>query len=118
VTEWVLLFQKRLPANPHYVIFMDATGGLPMEIIVHIPSPLRQYTEQKSEIMLEGKTVGEVLENFKARFPDAGARFFSARTARYMKLFLNDKDVRSLSNMDTPVDEKDILSIVFAIAGG
>jgi sulfur-carrier protein len=89
-----------------------------MGIVVRIPSPLRQYTEQESEIVLEGKTVGEVLDNFRSRFPDAGAKFFSTRTARYMNLYLNDRDVRSLNNMDTPVGEKDILSIVFAIAGG
>jgi len=89
-----------------------------MGVTVRIPSPLRQYTELKSEIELEGKTVAEVLESFKVQFPDAGARFFSARTAHYMNLYLNDKDIRSLGNLDTPVMDKDILSIVFAIAGG
>jgi molybdopterin synthase sulfur carrier subunit len=89
-----------------------------MSVTVRIPSPLRQYTELKSEIVLEGKTVGEVLESFKVSFPDAGDRFFSAKTSRYMNLYLNDKDIRSLSNLDTPVKDRDILSIVFAIAGG
>jgi sulfur-carrier protein len=89
-----------------------------MGITVRIPSPLQQYTEQKSEVVLEGKTVGEVLENFKVRFPDASTRFFSTRTARYMNLYLNDRDVRTLNNLETPVGEKDTLSIVFAIAGG
>jgi sulfur-carrier protein len=89
-----------------------------MSILVRIPSPLRQYTEQMSEIALEGKTVGEVLESFKARFPDANSRFFSTRTSRFMNLYLNDQDIRSLKDMDTPVSEKDTLSIIFAIAGG
>ncbi len=89
-----------------------------MSITVRIPSPLRQYTEQKPEVVLEGNNVGEVLENFKLRFPDAGTRFFSTRTSRYMNLYLNDQDVRSLNNMETPVSDKDVLSIVFAIAGG
>ena len=89
-----------------------------MGITVRIPAPLRQYTEQKGEVVLEGKNVREVLENFKVRFPDAGTRFFSTKTSRYMNLYLNDKDIRALSNLDTPVAEKDILSIVFAIAGG
>ena len=35
-----------------------------------------------------------------------------------MNLYLNDQDIRSLGDLDTPVMEKDILSIVFAIAGG
>jgi sulfur-carrier protein len=100
------------------MLFLDFCRRILMSITVRIPSPLRQYTELKSEIALEGKTVGEVVENFKKRFPDAGERFFSARTARYMNLYLNDKDIRSLSNLDTPVSETDVLSIVFAIAGG
>jgi len=89
-----------------------------MSTTVRIPSPLRQYTEQKSEVDLEGKTVREVLESFKVRFPDASTRFFAANTSRYMNLYLNDQDIRSLDDLDTPVGEKDILSIVFAIAGG
>jgi adenylyltransferase/sulfurtransferase len=89
-----------------------------MSITVRIPSTLRQYTELKSEIALEGKTVREVLDGFKIRFPDAGDLFFSAKTSRYMNLYLNDQDIRSLNNLDTPVNDKDILSIVFAIAGG
>jgi len=89
-----------------------------MGITVRIPSPLRQYTEQLSEVVLEGKNVREVLESFKIRFPDAGNRFFSDKTARYMSLFLNDQNIRSLGNLDTPVADRDILSIVFAIAGG
>jgi len=89
-----------------------------MSITVRIPSPLRQYTDQKAEIKLEGCTVREVLENFKTVYPDTGERFFSAKAARYINLYLNDKDIRTLNNLDTPVSEKDTLSIIFAIAGG
>ncbi len=89
-----------------------------MSITVRIPSPLRQYTEQNSEVVLEGKTVGEVVENLKARFPEVGARCFSERTSRFMNMYLNDQDIRNLNGLDTPVAEKDVLAIVFAIAGG
>lgn len=89
-----------------------------MSITVRIPSMLRQSTELKSEVALEGRTVSEVLEGFKTRFPDANARFFSTKTSRFMNLYLNDQDVRSLANLDTPVRDGDTLSIVFAIAGG
>ena len=89
-----------------------------MSITVRIPSTLRQYTEQKSEIALEGKTVGEVLDNLKARFPEIGDRCFSTRMSRFMNIYLNDRDIRSLNDRDTPVADEDVLSIVFAIAGG
>jgi sulfur-carrier protein len=102
------------------VIFLNVFHGgeFLMAILVRIPSPLRQYTEQKSEVMMEGNTIGEVLENLKIRFPEAGTRFFSTRTARFMNLYLNDTDIRSLNDLNTQVGEKDVLSIVFAIAGG
>ena len=89
-----------------------------MSVTVRIPSPLRQYTELKPEIDLEGTTVREVLESFKVRFPDAGKRFFASNTSRYMNLYLNDEDIKSLNDQDTAVKDGDILSIVFAIAGG
>jgi sulfur-carrier protein len=89
-----------------------------MEITVRIPSILRQYTELTSEVRLEGKTVGEVVENFKVRFPEAGIRFFSTKTARYMNLYLNDKDIKNIGGLEASVQDGDIVSIVFAIAGG
>jgi len=89
-----------------------------MSVTVRIPSPLRQYTEQNSEVALEGKTVRDVLEGLKARFPEVGTRCFSARTSRFMNMYLNDQDIRNLKDLDTPVADNDVLSIVFAIAGG
>ena len=85
---------------------------------VYIPSPLRPFTGEQSEILVEGETVGEVMEKFKTRFPEAGSRFFSSRTARYLNLYLNEEDVRVLGGMDTPVKDGDELAIVFAVAGG
>jgi molybdopterin converting factor small subunit len=89
-----------------------------MGITVRIPSPLRQYTELKSEIVLEGKTVAEAPDSFRVRLQEAGDKFFAPKTAHYMNLYLNDKDIRTLSNRDIPVADNDIPSIVFAVAGG
>ena len=91
-----------------------------MNVTVRIPTPIRQYTEQQSEVVLEGNTVGEILEGFKTRFPDAGARFFSsdAKASRFVNLYLNDEDIRFLRELETPVQDRDTLSIILAIAGG
>ena len=89
-----------------------------MDVTIRIPSLLRQYTEMQSEIELKGNTVAAVLENFKVRFQDASNRFFSPKTAHYMNLYLNDQNIRTLNNLDSPFHENDVLSIVFAIAGG
>ncbi len=91
-----------------------------MSITVRIPTPLRQFTEQNAEVSLKGNTVGEVLEAFKARFPDAATKFFasSSKTSRFVNLYLNDEDIRFLQDLNTPVRENDTLSIILAIAGG
>ena len=87
-------------------------------INVYIPSPLRPFVGEQTEILIEGRTVGEVLENLKIRFPEAAVRFFSPRTARYLNMYLNNEDVRVLEGMDTLVSDGDELAIVFAAAGG
>ena len=91
-----------------------------MSVTVRIPTPIRQYTGQQSEVVLEGQTVGEVIEGLKVRFPDAGARFFSSgvKSARFINYYLNDEDIRFLKDLETPVKDKDTLSIILAIAGG
>src|SRR5438093_9941471 len=91
-----------------------------MSVTVRIPTPIRQYTEQQSEVVLEGNTVAEVLESFKKRFPEAGAKFFSSdsKASRFVNLYLNDEDIRFLKDLDTPVSGNDTLSIILAIAGG
>jgi molybdopterin converting factor small subunit len=89
-----------------------------MSVTVRIPSLLRQYAENKSEIILEGNTVGEVLENLKSRFPAINTTVFSTRMMGNLSFYVNEQDVRALNGMDTPVTDKDTLSIIFALAGG
>jgi sulfur-carrier protein len=91
-----------------------------MSVTVRIPTPIRQYTEQQGEVLLDGETVEEILEGFKKRFPEAGSRFFSSdsKASRFVNLYVNDEDIRFLKDLQTPVKDKDTLSIILAIAGG
>ncbi len=91
-----------------------------MSVTIRVPASMRQYTMQQAVLQGTGNTVGEVLEDFKSRFPDVGARFFSgtSKASRFVNLYLNDEDVRFLQDRDTPVKDGDSLSIILAIAGG
>ncbi len=91
-----------------------------MNVTVRIPTPMRQFTDQQPELVLQGGTVGEVLKGFKSRFPEAATRFFSgsSKASRFVNLYLNDEDIRFMQEMDTPVKDGDSLSIILAIAGG
>ena len=87
---------------------------------IRIPTPLRSYTQNKGEVKVQGKTVGEALKALEVAAPGIGARLFDEKGGlrRYVNIFHNDEDVRFLQELDTPVADSDTLSIIPAIAGG
>ena len=91
-----------------------------MAIKVRIPSPLRNYTNGKDVVETQGGNVGEVLNNVKTSAPGIETRLFKGpnQLNRFVNVYVNDEDIRFLSNLDTPVKEGDEISIVPAIAGG
>jgi sulfur-carrier protein len=87
---------------------------------VRIPTQLRTLSAGAGEVTVEGSTVGEVLKGLDAAHPGFGERLFDDAGAlrRFVNVFLDDEDVRFLDGLDTPVGEKQTLSIVPAVAGG
>jgi adenylyltransferase/sulfurtransferase len=85
-----------------------------------IPTPLRQYTEKQSEVLIPGSTVGEVLGALTARYADLRKQLFSDAGAlrSYVNVYVNDEDIRYLEKDKTQVKEGDTLTIVPSIAGG
>ena len=87
---------------------------------VRIPTPLRPLVKGQSTVEVGGATVRELLANldeahagFRARICDDAGEL-----RRFVNMFVNDEDVRSLSGLDTEVKDSDVISIVPAIAGG
>ena len=87
---------------------------------IRIPTPMRTFTRNQSEVTASGATVREVLTDLDARFPGIGARVLDERGAvrRYVNVFLNDEDIRALRELDTPVADSDRLTLIPAMAGG
>jgi sulfur-carrier protein len=87
---------------------------------VIIPTALRQYTGGQSALQLEGATVGDVLQQVVAQHPEFGNQIFdrAGNLRSFVNLYRNDDDVRYLEGLDTPVSDRDDLSIIPAIAGG
>ncbi len=87
---------------------------------IRIPTPMRPLTRNQAEVTATGATVREVLKDLDARYPGIGARLFDERGAvrRYVNVFLNDEDIRALSELDTPVKDADRLTLIPAMAGG
>jgi molybdopterin synthase sulfur carrier subunit len=87
---------------------------------IRIPSPLRRYTNGQSKVESNGVTVRELIDNLEAQFPGVKPRLFdeSGQIKRYVNVFINDEEIRTLQGIDTPVGEKDEISIIPAMAGG
>ncbi|NBD12952.1 ubiquitin-like small modifier protein 1 [Corallococcus silvisoli] len=87
---------------------------------VRIPTTLRGYTQNHSDVSAQGATVGEVLRDLEKHYPGIGARLLDEKGSvrRYVNVFHNDEDIRFLQALATPVKETDRLTIVPAIAGG
>ena len=88
---------------------------------IHIPTPLRAYTDKQESVSVDGATVAEGLAALIAQFPAMQAHLYSpeGKLRSFVNLYLNDDDVRYLpSKEDTPVSSADELSIIPSIAGG
>ncbi|MBN1218972.1 MAG: MoaD family protein [Anaerolineae bacterium] len=87
---------------------------------VRIPSPLRRYTNGQSKAQTTGANVNEVINNLEARYPGIKSRVCdeNGHIKRYVNIFINDKEIRTLQGADTPVTDTDEVSIIPAMAGG
>jgi adenylyltransferase/sulfurtransferase len=87
---------------------------------IHIPTPLRQYTEKQATIEVQAATVGEALSKLTGNHPDLRRHLYNdeGKLRAFVNVYLNDEDIRYLQQDKTPVKESDSLSIVPSIAGG
>ena len=87
---------------------------------VRIPSPLRRYTNGQSKVEGSGATVSELINSLESQFPGVKSRLCdeSGQIKRYVNVFVNNEEIRTLQGDATPVGEKDEVSIIPAMAGG
>jgi sulfur-carrier protein len=84
---------------------------------VSIPTPLRSYTGQRSEVDADGATVDDLLIDLDRHHP--GIRFRvvdeQGRLRRHMKVFVNAEVVRDLATTLAPDDD---VVLMQALSGG
>lgn len=88
--------------------------------VVTIPTPLRPHTGGQAKVEAHGSTIGDVLKDLGARYPEFSKRIFdgSGELQQYVNVYLNNEDIRYLDDLKTPVAEKDVVDIIPAVAGG
>jgi molybdopterin synthase sulfur carrier subunit len=91
-----------------------------MSIRVQVPAPLRSLTGGADEVQVEAADVGALVEALEARHKGMKDRLCDAsgELRAYVRLFVNEEDVRFLDGKKTPLKAGDTVAIVPAIAGG
>ncbi|MCW2799498.1 MAG: molybdopterin synthase sulfur carrier subunit [Aeromicrobium sp.] len=91
-----------------------------MSINVRIPTILRTYTQDQSQVTAEGATLTEVLDSLETNFPGIKARVVDEQGAlrRFVNIYVAEEDVRFASGLDTPTPDGTQVSIIPAVAGG
>jgi sulfur-carrier protein adenylyltransferase/sulfurtransferase len=87
---------------------------------IHIPTPLRPFTDKKESVDVSGKTVGELLADLTKRHEGLRKHLYTdeGKLRNFVNVYLNDEDIRYLQREQTPVKPGDSLSIVPSVAGG
>jgi adenylyltransferase/sulfurtransferase len=87
---------------------------------IHIPTPLRPFTDSQESVEVSGATVGELLADLTTRHQGLKKHLYAddGRLRNFVNVYLNDEDIRYLEKEKTPVKAGDELSIVPSVAGG
>ncbi|MCO8128652.1 MoaD/ThiS family protein [Acidimicrobiia bacterium EGI L10123] len=91
-----------------------------MSATVRIPTTLRPMAGGKSEVEVEGATVGEVLKSLDAAHPGFTDRLLDddGNLRKFVNVFVADDDVRFMDGLQTPVPDGETVAIIPAVAGG
>ena len=91
-----------------------------MTVSVLIPTTLRGFTNNRSELELEGETVGQVIQALSDEFPETKKALFDdeGNLRSFVNVFLNDENIRDLNGNDTAIRAGDEVILIPAIAGG
>ena len=85
---------------------------------VRIPPTLRNDVGGERELIGEGETIREVLEDLARRYPALESQLFDGgELATFVNVYLGGEDIRTLDGLDTPVNGQPMI-LLPAMAGG
>jgi molybdopterin synthase sulfur carrier subunit len=87
---------------------------------VYIPTPLRRLTGGQTKVQVEARDMASLIQSLDDEYPGFAERILDAdgNAKRFIQIFRNDDEIRTLQGLETPVSEGDRVSIVPAMAGG
>ncbi len=90
-----------------------------MAVKVMIPVPLQRLTDGQETVEGEAGTIISLIKALDAKYDGLAERICEGdKLRRFVNIYVNEEDVRFMSNEETEVKDGDEVSIVPAIAGG
>jgi len=91
-----------------------------MTAVLRIPTVLRPAMGGATTLNVEGATIGEVLVEITATYPNVSAQLVNEDGSlhRFLNVYVNDDDVRYLGGLAAPVADGDDITLLPAVAGG
>ena len=80
--------------------------------VVRIPPTLRAETGGEREVLAEGETVRDLLDDLTVRFPGLRGQL------EHANVYVGGEDIRTREGFDTAVAESDTVILLPAMAGG
>nr|ATE50862.1 MoaD family sulfur carrier protein [Actinoplanes tsinanensis]AVL27079.1 sufur carrier protein [Actinoplanes tsinanensis] len=87
---------------------------------VKLPAAFHVLTGGRRQLPVEGANIREVLVGLDQTCPGVLERLMDQEGSvkRYVNVYRNDSDIRSLDGLETKVEHHDVIWIVPAVAGG
>ncbi len=91
-----------------------------MPVEVRLPTLLRSAAGGRSQVEVDGASVGEVLSSLQREYPALTGQLLTDEGVlhRFVNVYLDDDDVRYLDGLATKVSDESVISILPAVAGG
>src|SRR5438046_4646758 len=91
-----------------------------MAVTVLSPTPLRPYVGGRDAVQVEAASIAELLDRLSGEHTALRKHLFAddGRLRSFVNVYVNDRDIRQLSQQQTPVRPGDTVSIIPSIAGG
>lgn len=89
-------------------------------VTVRIPTPLRPYADGAAELMLEGATVQDMLQEMAAQYDGLVQRLLTPEGVLrpYVNIFVGSDNISAREGLATELRQGDVVSIIPAVAGG
>ena len=88
--------------------------------VLRIPTPLRAYTNGKSEVTVSGANISDALIDLTTQYPALKPHLFNegGELRPFVNLFVGENNIKDLQGVDTPIKDGEKIMLIPSIAGG